>query len=73
MWNPLFVEDAIGDTPQNCAELTTGDWIALRRLAGTQSLTDGQVERLLVLGLAERSGDGLVCSDHGLRTLKTRP
>ena len=73
MFNPLFIEDAIGETPTSSAELTTGDWIALRRLASAQSLTDRQVERLLVLGLAERVGHGLICSDHGRRTLQTRP
>lgn len=73
MFNPLFIEDAIGETPANSADLTTGDWIALRRLATGQSLTDRQVERLLVLGLAEQAGHGLSCSAHGRRTLQTRP
>ena len=73
MFNPLFIEDTVGEAPASMAELTTGDWIALRRLAGRQSLTDAQVERLLMLGLAERTHDGLICSDHGQRTLKTRP
>lgn len=72
MFNPLFIEDAI-DAPASTAELTTGDWIALRRLASAQSLTDTQVERLLVLGLAEQSHRGIVCSERGRETLKTRP
>ena len=77
MFNPLFIEETFGDAPRDrqagLTELTTGDWIALRRCAAAQSLTDGQVERLLVLGLAEQSNRGLVCSEHGRRTLQTRP
>ena len=73
MYNPLFIEDAVGDSPTSSADLTTGDWIALRRLASSQSLTDIQVARLLTLGLAERTLDGLVCSKRGQTTLQSRP
>ena len=73
MYNPLFLEDALGDAPASSAELTTGDWIALRRLAGSQSLTDGQLARLLELGLAEESADGFACTFLGRQMLQSRP
>ena len=73
MYNPLFLDDAMGDVPTSSAELTTGDWIALRRLAGAQSLTEAQLARLLELGLAEESHDGFVCSMRGRQTLQSRP
>ena len=65
MFNPMFIEDE--------AHLSMGDWIALRRLVEMQSLTDAQVERLVQLGLAERTLKGVVCSREGRETLQTRP
>ena len=72
MFNPMFIEDdMVGASHQ--ASLSTGDWIALRRLAHAQSLTDTQVERLVHLGLAQQTTDGIVCTNRGLETLQTRP
>ena len=53
--------------------LNTGDWIALRRLGLSQSLTAEQVSRLLKLGLAQPTSNGVMCSDLGRSTLKSRP
>lgn len=72
MWNPMFVEDdMVGGS--GGAQLSTGDWIALRRLAAGQSLTQPQTERLVSLGLAERTFDGIGCTRRGRETLQTRP
>ena len=73
MWNPMFLEDDMVGASRSAEQLTTGDWIALRRLAASQSLTDQQVERLTLLGLAERTFDGLTCSRRGRDTLQSRP
>ena len=72
MWNPMFIEDDMEGASRD-AELSTGDWIALRRLAQSQSLTDSQTTRLMNLGLAEKTFEGLVCSQRGKQTLQTRP
>lgn len=50
-----------------------GDWIALRRLVEMQALTDAQVNRLIGLGLAERTPTGVICSSEGRNTLQARP
>jgi len=72
MWNPLFVEDDMVGASRD-AQLSTGDWIALRRLAHMQSLTDSQIERLVHLGLAEKTLEGFACTTRGRETLQTRP
>jgi len=72
MFNPMFIEDdMVGES--RAAELSTGDWIALRRLAQAQSLTDAQTQRLVNLGFAERTIDGLACTGRGRETLQSRP
>lgn len=58
------------DTP---VSLTTADWIALRRLGLSQSLTEAQVARLLKLGLALPTPNGVICSELGRATLQSRP
>ena len=73
MYNPLFLEDNVVAAPGGAGELTTGDWIALRRLAAMQSLTDDQVQRLMRLGLAIKTLAGLACSERGRQTLQSRP
>ena len=53
--------------------LNTGDWIALRRLGLSQSLSEEQVARLLKLGLAQPTSNGVICSELGRATLQSRP
>ena len=72
MFNPMFNEDDMVGTARG-AQLSTGDWIALRRLAQSQSLTDSQATRLMSLGLAEKTFEGLICSQRGRETLQSRP
>ena len=61
----------------SCADapvsLGIGDWIALRRLSESRSLTDEQLARLLKLGLAQPAPNGVVCSELGRATLQSRP
>ena len=73
MFNPMFLEDDMVGACRSVEQLTTGDWIALRRLAAEQSLTDQQVSRLVLLGFAEKTPDGLACSRRGRETLQSRP
>ena len=73
MFNPMFLEDDMVGACRSLEQLTTGDWIALRRLASLQTLTDQQVSRLVLLGLAEQTLDGLACSRRGRDTLQSRP
>jgi hypothetical protein len=72
MFNPMFNEDDMVGASKD-ANLSTGDWIALRRLAQLQSLTESQVDRLVRLGLAYKSLDGAMCTRQGLETLQSRP
>lgn len=72
MWSNAMDNDTVcyADT---AVSLSTGDWIALRRLGQSQSLTAEQVARLLKLGLAEPISDGVMCSELGRSTLQSRP
>ena len=72
MWNPMFVEDDMVGQAHG-AQLSTSDWIALRRAAQLQSLTDSQADRLTRLGLVEKTLDGVVCTRRGMETLQSRP
>ena len=72
MWSNAMDNDTVcyADTP---VSLSTGDWIALRRLGLSQSLTEEQVARLLKLGLAQPTANGVMCSELGRATLASRP
>ena len=72
MFNPMFIEDDMMGASRDVA-LSTGDWIALRRLAMAQSLTEPQADRLVRLGLAVKTLEGVACSQRGRETLQSRP
>lgn len=72
MWSNAMESDTVcyANMP---VSLSTADWIALRRLGLSQSLTEEQVARLLKLDLAQPTSNGVICSELGRSTLQSRP